>query len=215
VLLNGSAAYGGTIDAGGEPSPSGYTVTLNGGASLRHVVRAVDPTDLAAVPVPPAPLGAVDVVLTSPGDTVADFTTLRNLTVKEGVGQVSVPPGTYGVLAAAGGSGFTLGSAGDTVPVVYNLQGLVLKEGSQLQVAGPVILNVGTDVVLSGWVGSASAPAWLTVNVTGSLTLNGATLNGYVFAPSGTVALRVGSTLTGGVVADRLLIRGGAALITP
>ena len=49
VRLNGQPAYGGTLDGGGSASPSSYTVTLNGGAALRHVVRRTDAVALPTV----------------------------------------------------------------------------------------------------------------------------------------------------------------------
>src|SRR5205823_1057545 len=96
VRLNGSPIYGGTLDGEGAASPSSYTITLNGGGRLRNVVRRTDAVALPAVPAPPSPTGARDVVLDSAGQNPGDFATLRNLTLNGGVGAVSVPPGTYG-----------------------------------------------------------------------------------------------------------------------
>src|SRR5690606_39073352 len=52
VRLNGAPTYGGTLDATGAASPDDHLVTLNGRATLRHVVRRVDPIALPTVPVP-------------------------------------------------------------------------------------------------------------------------------------------------------------------
>ncbi|HEY9249441.1 MAG TPA: hypothetical protein VIO38_09930, partial [Rariglobus sp.] len=55
VRLNGNPVYAGTVDGGGPATPSNYTITLNGGASLGHVVRRTAPVTLASVPPPSAP----------------------------------------------------------------------------------------------------------------------------------------------------------------
>ena len=213
VRLNGRPNYAGTLDSSGDASPSDYTVTINGGATLRHVVRRTDAVEFPTLPAPPAPTGGRNVVLSSPGQSPGDFATIRNLTLNGNTGHLAVPAGTYGTLTANGNSGFILGVAGATEPATYNLQGLTLNGGGQLQVAGPIILNLGNGVILNGNVGSAAHPDWLLLNISSSgLTLNGnVTFSGFVVAPSGTVIVN-GATLTGGVISDRLIINGGGAL---
>ena len=114
VRLNGSPAYGGTRDGAGSASPSSYTITLNGGARLRQVVRRTDPAALPAVPAPPRPAGTRDVVLNGPGGSIGSFATLRNLTLNGGAGTVSVPAGTYGTFTVNGSGRLVLGEAGAT-----------------------------------------------------------------------------------------------------
>ena len=213
VRLNGRPIYAGTIDGSGDASPSNHTVTINGGATLRHVVRRTDAVEFPTLPAPPAPTGGRNVVLNSPGQSPGDFATIQNLTLNGNTGQLAVPAGTYGTLTANGNSGFILGVAGATEPATYNLQGLTLNGGSQLQVVGPVIVNLGNGVILNGDVGSAARPDWLRLNISSSgLTLNGnVTFSGFVVAPAGTVIVNSG-TLTGGVISDRLIINGGGAL---
>jgi hypothetical protein len=216
ITVHGSPAYDGTIDGVGNAAPSTHHVTIRGSASLRHVIRRTDPVAFPSVPTPPTPIGTVDVVLTLPGETVADFATLRNLKLDESVGEIAVPPGTYGAFSAAGGSGFTLGVAGALEPAVYDLQGLALAAGSSLNVVGPVIINVGNAVVFAGNAGNPGEPGWLAVNVaSGGVTINGATVNGYVVAPAGAVTVKEGGTLRGGVVTGQLVIREGAAVQQP
>jgi hypothetical protein len=61
VQLNGSVNYGGTLDSTGAATPTNYTITLNSGVALRHVVRRTNAVALcppsALHPRPPA-LGA-------------------------------------------------------------------------------------------------------------------------------------------------------------
>jgi endo-1,4-beta-xylanase len=214
VQINGLPAYGGTLDAGGDAAPSGYAVTLNGGATLRHVVRRTDPAAIPGVAAPPAPAGTRDVVLNVPGQDPGDFATIRNLTLNGGAGQVAVPPGTYGAFTANGSAGFVLGLAGATTPAAYDLQGLTLNGGATLQVAGPVILTLASGVTLNAAAGTSAHPEWLSLAIaSGGLTLNGgAALSAFVTAPSGHVMLN--GTLSGRLACDRLTINGSGVLDT-
>ncbi len=214
VVLNGTPDYGGTLDASGDVSPSNYTVTLNTSTLLRHVVRRVDAITLPEVAAPPVPPGTRDVTMNATGQSIGDFATLRNLTLNNNVGQIPVPPGTYGVFAANSGSGFTLGVAGASEPAIYNLQSLTLNSGASVQIVGPVILTLGTGLTINGAVvGNVDHPTWLTLQVaSGGVTLNsGATLHGVVIAPDGAVVLNNG-TLHGRLSANGLTINSHGLL---
>lgn len=222
VRLNGSPHYGGTVDDLGATTPTGYTITLNGNAVLRQVVRRVDPIQMPTVATPPLPTGTVNVVLNSPGQSVSNWTTLRNLTLNGSAGFRSIPPGTYGNFSANGSSGFVFGIAGATEPAVYNLQSLTLNTqpgggSSPLQVVGPVIITLANGAVINGTSGSSSHPEWLTLRfASGGLTLNGnVSFSGDVIAPNGTVTLNGNSELNGTVTADRLTLNGTSMLAEP
>jgi GH35 family endo-1,4-beta-xylanase len=212
VRLNGRPAYEGTLDGDGAEAPSGYAVTLNGGATLRHVVRRTDPVALPTVSAPLAPTATRDIVLNTPGQDPGDFATLRNVTLNGNVGVVAVPPGRYGTFVVNGHSGLTLGVAGTTEAAVYDLQGLALNGGATLHVVGPVVLNLASGVTVSGSVGAGGNAGWLTLNIaSGGLTVNGnAEVSAFVVAPTGTVMLN--GALAGGVASDRLVINGGGRL---
>jgi rhamnogalacturonan endolyase len=213
VRLNGHPAYGGTVDGGGDALPANHTITLNGGASLRHVVRRTNAVTLPAVPAPPQPAGTRNVVLNSPGQDPGDFATLRNLTLNGNAGAVVVPAGTYGSFVVNGSSRLVLGVAGASEPSVYNLQGLTLNGASALTIVGPVVVNLASSVTVNaGTVGAAAHPEWLSLNVAvGGVTLNGgAAFHGAVAAPNG--AVMVNGTLNGSVAADRLTVNGGGVL---
>lgn len=218
VRLNGHPTFGGTIDGPGSAAPATATITLNGGATLRHLVRQIDPSSLPVVSAPPAPTGTRDVSLNHAGDSAGDFATLRNLTLNGNVGSVAVPAGTYGSFIANGGSGFVLGTAGATEPAVYNLQHLTLNGGSTLQIAGPVVIVLNGGLSFNSNVTVANAdPAALTLLLaSGGLSLDGSdTLAATVVAPSGTVTLNGQSTFRGTVKADRLIVNGQALLEQP
>jgi len=208
LQLNGNPTYAGTKDGPGSATPTNYSLTLGGGAVVRYLVRHIDPISLPTVATPPAPTGTRNVTLNKSGQSVGDFATLRNLTLKDGVGLVAVPAGTYGDFAANGSSGFVLGVAGATEPAIYHLQSLSLSGSSTLQIVGPVILTLANGATISGTAGNASHPEWLTLNVSsGGVTLNtGATLRAVVSAPAGTVTLNDSATLEGRVAADRLTL---------
>ncbi|HTT57235.1 MAG TPA: ExeM/NucH family extracellular endonuclease [Opitutaceae bacterium] len=214
VKLNGRPTYGSTVDGTGAAAPSNYTVTLNGNAVLRHVVRRTDPIAMPVVGAPSAPAGTRDVAVNKAGQAVGDFATLRNLTLNGNAGTVAVPPGTYGTFIANGGGGFVLGVAGATDAAVYNLQGLTLNGNAQLQVAGPVILTLAGGVTVNGTVGVSTHAEWLLLRIaSGGLTLNGGVVfHGDVVAPAGTVIINGNSTLHGEVVADRLTVNGNGVL---
>ncbi len=217
VKKNGSPTYGGTIDGTDATTPATATITLNGGSSLRHVVRRTAGQTLVTVPTPPAPTGTRNVSLNTAGQSPGDFATIRNLTLNGNAGQLALPAGTYGSLTANGNSSFVLGVAGATTPSVYNLQGLTLNGTSRLVIVGPVVINLASGTALNGSAGATSHPDWLDLNIaSGGLTLNGTiAFVGYVTAPSGTVTINGGSVLTGRITADRLTVNGSGVLADP
>ena len=213
VRLNGSPTYGGTQDGTGSATPTNHAITLNGGASLGHVVRRTDAIALPAVAAPSQPGGTRSVSLNNSSQAAGDFGTLKNLTLNGNVGPIAVPPGTYGNFTANSG-GFLLGTAGATTPKVYHFQSLTLNGNSRLDVVGPVIVTLANGMSANGSMGTSANPVWLTLNVaSGGLTLNGnVSVHGHVVAPSGTVIINGGSQLVGGLIADRLTINGNGLL---
>lgn len=217
LRLNGHPTVAGTKDGPGAATPTNYVVTLNGKAVLRYLVRHVNPLALPTVNAPASPAGTRDVMLNSARQQPGDFATIRNLTLNGNAGDIAVPPGSYGRLTANGNSGFILGHAGATQPDVYDLQALVLNGQAHLRLAGPVLLVIDQGVTFNGSVGDRNAPEWLSIAVAdGGVTLNGgATLNGFVTAPRGTVIINGRATLTGEVISDRLILNGSAVLREP
>ncbi len=214
VQLNGHPVYGGTIDGPGSSAPATFTVTLNGNAVLRHVIRRINAVAMSVVAAPPAPTGTRSVSLNNAGQTPGDFATLRNLTLNGNGFSITVPAGTYGSFTLNGNNVITLGVAGAVAPAVYNLQGLTLNGTSQVKVVGPVTINLASGVTLNGSIGASAHPEWLTLNLaTGGLTLNSnVSCSGFVVAPNGSVIINGNSTLTGGAVCDRLTINGNGLL---
>ncbi len=214
VRLNGRPTFGGTLDGAGSAAPANYTVTLNGNAVLRDLVRRTDPIDLPAVAAPPAPRGTRDVSINAAGQSAGDFSTVRNLTLNGNVGQVSVPPGTYGTLTANGNSGLVLGVPGSSELAVYDLQGLTLNGNSSLVVAGPVLVTLARGGSVNGAMGAPGHPEWLNLDVaSGGLTLNGSvSFNGTVVAPNGAIVINGSATLNGEIISDQLTINGSGVL---
>lgn len=215
VQLNGAPTYGGTLDATGAATPTGYTVTLNDGTLLRHVVRRFDPVAMPSVAAPAQPVGTRIVFLGGTRTSVGDFATLRSLTLSGGPINITVPPGAYGDFTANTGAAFVLGVSGATQPAVYDFQSLTLNGGSQIKVVGPVIVTCGSSLTLNGgWIGASSSPSWLDLRLpTGSLTLSsGATAYAVITAPNGTITINSGTQLRGHVIADRLSIIGSGVL---
>jgi hypothetical protein len=208
-VKNGSPTFGGIIVGTGNTSPSNYQVILNGnGARLGHLRTRTNPTALPTVPTVPSPTGTRTVTITAAGQSVGNFSTLKNLTLNGNVGQYTIPAGTYGDFIANGGSGFTLGVSGATQPSVYNLQHLTLNGATNIVVLGPVVINVANGFTANGAAGTSSNPAWLKINiVTGGFTVNGGcTLYSYVTLPAGTLTINGNAKLTGGAISKDLTI---------
>ncbi len=214
VRINGTPNFGGTVNGTGSTQPAGYFVTLNRGSTLGRLVKRTDAIVFAAVEAPPASLGTRSVTINSPGQSVGNFATLRDLTVNSNVGLINVPPGTYRNFTANGG-GFVFGVAGSTQPAVYNLNLLTLTSGTQIRVAGPVILTLDTALTANGaTVGTSANPNWLTLKVASlGISLNsGSALYGIVRAPNGVITLN-NSSLYGSVHCDRLILNGSGQLV--
>jgi len=214
VQLNGQPIYAGTLDGPGSAAPSNYTITLNAGAVLRHLVRRIDARAMPVVAPPPPPAGTRDVTLNSSSQSVGNFTTLRHLTLNSGAGAHAIPPGTYGNFIVNGSSAIVLGIAGATQPALYNLQSLTLNGSSALQIIGPVVLKLANGSGVSGTMGVSTHPEWLTLQIaSGGLTLNSnASVYGDLVAPNGTVILNGNSQLIGSIVSDRLTVNSTALL---
>jgi hypothetical protein len=214
LKLNGSpVTFGGTVVGTGAATPSGYTVTLNSNTTLGELDTRIDPEVLPTVAAPPAPAGTTDATVSSLSQAV-NFATLRNLTINSNVGQVAVPAGTYGKFTVNSGSGLTLGVQGATERAVYNLQGLNLNSSTQVNVVGPVTINLPGNLVIAGSIGSPTSLAWLLINVANNdipLNTNSA-VYGYVTAPNSTLLLNTGAQVVGGAVVDRLTMNGGSRL---
>ena len=63
-----------------------FQITLNGAATVTRVVRRTAPIALPVVNAPPPPAGARSVTITSTGQSVGDFSTVRDLTLTGGMG---------------------------------------------------------------------------------------------------------------------------------
>jgi hypothetical protein len=214
LRLNGRPAVAGTIAGNGNASPGAYTALLNGNCSIRYLRTRTAPVSLPVVATPAQPGGTRNMTINSSGQSIGNPSTLRNLTLNGNVGQVTVPPGTYGTFTANGGSGFTLGIEGSTQPAVYNLQSLNLNGQSRLAISGPVILTVANGFAANGLLGTTNHSSWLQLRVAGGgFTLNGGcTMHGNVTTPAGTVIVNGNSCLIGSVWCDRLVVNGGGCI---
>lgn len=214
-ISDGNPTFAGVIEGSESTQPTGYELNLSGNASLRHLITRTDPMTLTAVAVPPATAGTRIVSLTQAGQSAGDFATLRDLSLSGKAGAVLVPAGTYGKFSASSHTAFVLGVANATEPSIYDLEELTLSGGSELRLAGPIILNVKTRVSLSGsTVGAAEDPKRLSLRIaTEGLSLSGgAVLYGIVRAPDGLVSITGKARLRGTVSCDRLQVNGNGVL---
>ncbi|HZB44130.1 MAG TPA: hypothetical protein VE360_02745, partial [Pyrinomonadaceae bacterium] len=188
----GRFGFGGVIEGPDAQEPAGYDISLTGNANLRHLITRTDPIELDAVGPPPAPAGTRDVSLNQAGQSAGDFGSLRNLSLSGRAGAVAVPPGTYGAFAASSHAAFVFGVAGAAGPSVYNLESLSLSGGSELRLAGPVVLTVRNGVTLSGSTsGAGEDPRRMLLKMSGGeLKITGSgVLYGVVRAPESAITI--------------------------
>ena len=215
VVGSGKPSFNGVIQGSDGAEPSGYTITIQGNAALRHVINRTDPMTLASVIPPPAPAGTRDVALSATGETIGDFATLRNLSLSGKAGEVTVPAGTYGRFSATGRTVMIFGTAGATSASIYNLERLDLAGGAELRVAGPTVIHLRDGATVTGAsAGAINAPGQLILNVAGGdvQVLGTAVLAALVRVPSGAVTIDGTGLLRGTVGADRLSVSGSGVL---
>jgi RHS repeat-associated protein len=211
----GHPTFAGVIEGVEDAQPTGYSVSLGANASLRHLITRTNPIELTPVAAPPTPAGARDVSITKEGESVGDFSTLRNLSLSGKAGAVSVPPGTYGGFSLGGRAILVLGVENSIEPSVYNLQNLTLSGGSELRLAGPVALTIRNGVSLTGsTVGAADTPRRMMLKVaSGEVKVGGdSVLYGIVRAPQSLVEISGRGRVRGTVTCDRLTVNGNGVL---
>jgi len=218
VTVSGSPNFEGTIQGTDNVQPAGYSVTITGSATLRHLITRTDPIQLETVAPPPAPAGTRDVTLTAANQSAGDWATLRNLTLSGQAGAITVPPGTYGAFTSGSHNAFVFGVANSTQPTNYNLESLALTGASQLILNGSVVLTVKNAVTLVGsTIGAADNPRQLLLKVsstnTDAVKVSGTSvLYGIVRAPQGTITIEGHGRLRGTVACDRLAVSGAGIL---
>ena len=92
---NGSPTLGEVVVGPGGAAPANYTVTFSGNAHVGRIITRTDPAALPVVGLPLPPIGGRSVVLCKLTEIAGDFSTLRNLTLNGGLGQLAIPPGAY------------------------------------------------------------------------------------------------------------------------
>jgi RHS repeat-associated protein len=215
VTVTGHPAFGGTIEGAGERTPSTHTVAITGSSTLGHLITRTDAMSLSAVAAFTPTTNTRDAVLTTATDSAGDFATLHDLTISGKAAPVTVPPGRYGRFSASGRTTFIFGVAGATAPAQYELDSLTLSGGSDLRVAGPVILTLNNGATLTGsTIGAAELPRQLIVRLAGgALRIDGkSVLYAIVRAPQSTVTIDGGGRLRGTLSCDRLDLSGALQL---
>jgi len=217
VRRNRGCAYFELIEGYGNLEPSDYKLIFNRGSSVDTVVTRVDPIPLSPSVQPSSPQGYRTVELNEYSDAqdIGDFATLKKLKLKRNAGHYEIPEGAYGFFSAARGSGIILGNPGDTEPAVYHFQKLRFVWGSQLQIVGPVVINVAEGFTSGAVLGNTDYPGLLTMNIQwGGLNIvNGGCFYGNLKAPKGHVNISHGSILVGSVEARKLHVQRHGHLV--
>jgi hypothetical protein len=170
LVTKGNPTFGGVVPGSGSATPGGYNVTLNGNISLRYLRTRTTPVSLPVIPPPATPAGTRSVTITSAGQSIGDPATLRNLTLDGTVGQVYVPPGTYGNFVIHDSNGLTLGVT--NVITTYNLQNLTLHGNARIQLLGPIVLTVANGFSAHGLLGNTNQSAWLQLQLATAASLS-------------------------------------------
>jgi hypothetical protein len=215
VRVSPRATLGEILPGSGEARPSHYAVELKPGATVGRLRPRTDPVPLPVVGAPERPTGRRDVTVSRAHRSVGDFSTVRDLELKEGVGAIAVPPGAYGEFKVHGRSALVLGEAGARTPTAYSFRKLELKSDAVLDVVGPVIVTLGEDLKLDDvLVGNPGHPEWLTLRlVSHGLELKeGTRVFAAVAAPRGEVTVGNRAELTGEVASARLTVRRNGVL---
>ena len=214
LVQNGSGTFGGVITGTGSATPTNYQIILNSNSLLRKLKNRINPITMPTVSAPPASTGTQSVVINNSSQYPTNFSNIRDITMNSNAGVMTLPPGNYRNISINSNSGIKLGVAGGTSPVTYNLSSLTVNSGSQIQIVGPVNLNLGSALNLNASAGVLQNPEWLKVKMSaGNLTLNSnSSLYGGVIAPNSTVTVNTGSSLVGNVVCKKLIVNAGGVL---
>jgi hypothetical protein len=137
-------------------------------------------------------------------------------------GNNTLAPGTYGSLKVTGGT-TTLGVAGSNVPAVYTVNSLSVSGGGQINIVGPVIINInysgnGDAINLggNGFVNAVNPPIASSFVINyggpGNVQVNGgAQAFAIINAPNAGVTLNGGSNFFGQVLGRTIDDTGGTS----
>jgi hypothetical protein len=134
----------------------------------------------------------------------------RRVTVRTGTRALA--PGAYGPIVLNGG---TLRLGEPNRRTRYDLETLVVEDGGEVVLDGPVTLTVGTGATISGKVGRAGRPQWLDLRVSsGTVRLGaGAEVHGFLTAPATRLEMAGGALVVGGALVDQAKVAAGARLL--
>jgi hypothetical protein len=207
-IVSGQGVSPRVVDLGGNVNPTNYSITFNNNSYVQgKIFRRIDrysltPLNVASYPVKPS---SASLSLSGPVTNALSATNVANVTLNSsGVGSVRLLPGTFGTMVANNDTKFVLGDSNNlTTPTVYSFDSLTLNSAADLQVVGPVILNIrnGFSINTGSILGNATYPEWLQINVwNGNVSMNsGSTMYGRIYAPGNDVSLNAESVLTGSV----------------
>ena len=139
--FNGGSQHGGIVSDGGAITPTGYSVTMNGGTISGRIHKQADPIAFPSdIPVAvPNHTGTRTVNINSPADVnnIGNWQTVANLTVNPGNLTIDVPPGNYRSITLNGSSTlrFTSGN--------YNFSNTVtLNNNSRIESTGVFTISI-------------------------------------------------------------------------
>jgi len=179
--------------------------------NVKGAVRAADAFSLPRVLPPTKPVKTATRLVQGKASVPTDFSEIGDLTLRQPAAVISVPPGAYGDFVVVQGT-ITLGVAGTTEPTRYEFRSLDVQSGGEMNLIGPVVVTVAKGGTWRGRAGNTDAPLWLDLRIAGGGMIFGAGADfyGLLSAPDGSITVRNGSKLTGGVIADEIIVEKGA-----
>jgi len=218
VTAGGSVGANGNVSISGGSVVNGNTYTdmnaTTGNCNQGHGVtpngNGSNPGNIANIPGYPQGTPYVAAVPPFPTNPVPP---VGNVQYKN----QSLPAGTYGDVIIKG----TVTLPGGTVanPAVYTMNSLTVGPGNQLNVTGPVIINInyhgnGNAVNISGFANSTYVASDLTINYggPGSVSIASANAGAYavINAPNSNVSLTGNANFYGQVLGSSIDVQGSA-----
>jgi RHS repeat-associated protein len=206
-----NATYHGSVDAGGNPDPTGYSIDINGTSRLVGQLHIRSdalafPADIPTSVPPPAGTRIVSINTASDLNNIGNWATLKELHVNKSGETINVPPGTYGAFSVNGNSRLNF------IAGVYNFSdGFTFASNASIKVTGKTTINISSSANISNTsllLGDNTLAGDVQLNCLGeTLLITGNTsIRALVRVPNGTAQVTGASVVHGQVIADTLQI---------
>lgn len=183
-------------------------IAIADSAAIKGKQRVVSGFEIPRTRNPRAPQGKKVSILQTPAGDEPDFKDTKDFTINHAKRELSIPPGAYGDLTVTNGR-VILGEQGSIGATHYDFQSITVRPNARIDLAGPVIITVGSMGKLQGSLGNSDYANWLDLRVAeGDFDLEGSSeVHGVITATTSAVTLGKGAKLRGGLVCDRATVQ--------